>query len=427
MTAVEDNIIVLYEGLDQSKFVIATYLLQGPEAEDMLSRMISIAMEQTVGSSSYQIEGLRHLCDLYGGKLVGFFSVPDHESRSSQFGNKWKSYVVRIAYPVENTGYQIPMLLTMAIGDISLGGMIKLLDLDLPTSFVDSFQGPKFGLDGIREMLGGVKRSLVCTILKPCIGVDSKTAGEIFYLHAVGGADMIKDDELMVYLDDEKIEDRVRACISAEKRAFDETGEHTIYWVSITDTPMRMIEKAKRAIEAGANGLMLTPLTTGLSSMQMLAEDKDIVVPLFGHPAMLGAMSWSPDYGVSEHVLQGKLLRLAGADMNAIPVPYGRFTHLREQFLRLFNIAKSPMRNIKPMLTQSGGGLNPINAKNVLEDLGNDIVLVAGGSIQKHPRGLTAGIRAFRQAIEIYNNKLSQEEAKEKYVEYAEALHLWGN
>ena len=112
--------------------------------------------------------------------------------------------------------------------------------------------------------------------------------------------------------------------------------------------------------------------------------------------------------------------------MNAIPVPYGRFTHMREQFIRLLNIAKSPMRNIKPMITQSGGGLNPINAKNALDDLGNDIVLVAGGAIQKHPMGLTAGIRAFRQAIEAFNSKLTPEDAAKKFPEYAKAWDLWG-
>jgi len=32
--------------------------------------------------------------------------------------------------------------------------MIKLVDLDLPTRFLQAFQGPKFGLEGIRKYLG---------------------------------------------------------------------------------------------------------------------------------------------------------------------------------------------------------------------------------------------------------------------------------
>jgi len=427
MSAIEDNIIVLSEGLDLSKYVIATYLLQGPAEEDMLSRMAAIATEQTVGSGIYHMEKFKYLADQYGGRLIGFFSVPDHESRSSQNDQSWKTYVARVAFPVENTGYQIPMLLTMAMGDVSFSGMIKLLDLDLGSAFINAFQGPKFGLEGIRGLLGNPKRALVCTILKPCIGIDAKAAGDLFYQHALGGADMVKDDELMVYHGDMKVEDRVKACISAEKRAFEETGEHTIYWVSITDTPDNMREKAKRAIDAGANGLMMTPLTTGFSSMQMLAEDKNIQIPLFAHPAILGATSWSPNFGIAEHILIGKLTRLAGADMNAIPVPYGRFTHLREQFIRLLKIARSPMQHIKPMLTQSGGGLNPVNTRNVLEDLGNDIVLVGGGSVQKHPMGISAGLRAFRQAIDAYNDGLSPEEATKKYEEFRKAWELWGS
>jgi len=68
---------------------------------------------------------------------------------------------------------------------------------------------------------------------------------------------------------------------------------------------------------------MLTPLSTGITAVQMLAEDPATQVPIFGHPALLGATSWSPDYGISEHILIGKLFRIAGTDINAQPVRMG--------------------------------------------------------------------------------------------------------
>lgn len=425
MVASNDNIFALYEGVDLDSYIIATYLLQGPSNEDMLSRAEAIATEQTVGRAIYQTEGMDWLIKERGGKLIGLTPIPDHESRTTRSEGDWQRYIARVAFPIANINYQIPMLLTTVMGDVSMSGILKLVDLDLPPRFIKAFQGPKFGLEGIRSMLG-VPRPLICSILKPCVGVSYKQASEIFYQHAIGGADFIKDDELMAYGGDLRLEDRVHACIKAQKRAFEQTGDKTIYLVSITDRPDRVVDNAKRAIDAGANGLMITPLSTGIATIQMLAENPDIQVPVFGHPALLGASSWSPDFGIGEHILLGKLFRLAGVDINAIPVPYGRFTHLREKFLKLFKISKAPMGHIKPIITQTGGGINPINAAEVLADIGNDVILVAGGSIQVHPMGLSAGIRAIRQTIQAYMDKVPLAEAATQNKELGLAWEMWG-
>jgi 2,3-diketo-5-methylthiopentyl-1-phosphate enolase len=420
-----DNIIALSEGLDLDSFITATYLLQGPPTEDMLSRAEAIATEQTVGRAIYQLDGMEWLIKERGGKLLSLIPIPDHESRTTRTEGEWLRYIARVAFPIANINYQIPMLLTTVMGDVSMSGVLKLVDLDLPPQFIKAFQGPKFGMEGIRKTLG-VNRPLICSILKPCVGISAKQASEIFYQHAVGGTDVIKDDELMAYGGDLRIEDRVRACVEAQKRAYEETGEKTIYLTSITDRPDRVVENAKRAIEAGANGLMITPLSTGIGTIQMLAENPDIQVPIFGHPALLGATSWSPDFGISEHILIGKLFRLAGTDINAIPVPYGRFTHLREKFIKLFKISKAPMGHIKPVCTQCGGGINPINSAEVMADLGNDVMLVAGGSIQVHPMGISAGIRAIRQSIQAYVDKVPLAEAAKQHEELKLAWGLWG-
>lgn len=426
MAATLDELeIVISEGIDPTSFNIATYLMQGPAGEDMLGRAVAIAVEQTVGRGVYNLPGMERLIDERGGKLLSLIPVPDHENRTTRSEGEWQRYIVRVAFPIENCGFQIPMLLTMVMGDVSMSGMLKLVDLDLGSHYVEAFQGPKFGLQGIRSMVG-TDRPLICSILKPCVGIGAKQASEIFYSHAIGGADVIKDDELMVYSAEFRMEERVRACMEAEKRAFEETGEHTLYLTSITDRPDRVLDNARRAIDAGANGLMITPLSTGIATIQMLAENPDIQVPIFSHPALLGAMSWSPDFGISEHILVGKLFRLAGTDINAQPVPYGRFTHLREKFLKIFKVSKTPMGHIKPVFTQTGGGINPINAMNVLTDVGNDVMLVAGGSIQAHPMGLSAGIRAIRQCIQAYQDNIPLPEAAKKFTELGMAWDIWG-
>ncbi|NMC79809.1 MAG: ribulose 1,5-bisphosphate carboxylase [Chloroflexi bacterium] len=429
MPALEDHIVALNEGLDPASYVIGTFIIQGPSTDDMLQRAASFAVEQTVGRGIFSMpDELMHLLHERGGKVISLFSVPDHETRVTRQPGEWQRWVTRIAFPVENTGYQIPMLLTAVLSDISMGGMVKMVDLDLPSRFLEAFQGPKFGLAGVREVTHTSKshRPLVLTILKPCAGMSAKEAAAIFYEQALGGADFIKDDELMAYADDLRVEDRVRACMEAEKRAYEQTGEHVVYLANITDRPDRMRDSARRAIDAGAPGLMLTPLTTGIGALQMLAEDPEIQVPIFAHPGGLGSVSWSPDFGIAEHIYISKLFRIAGADLLAVPVPYGKFTHMREHFIKMFKMNASPMQHIKPVFTQTGGGVTPINTYTILQDLGDDVMLAAGGAIQQHPMGVTAGVRAMRQAIQAYVDKVPLAEAAKQHKELGVAYEKWG-
>jgi len=428
MPALEDGIVVMEEGLDLSSYVVGTFLIQGPSSDDMLQRAASFAVEQTVGRGIFSMPELNHLLHERGGKVIGLIPVPDHETRVTRQAGEWQRWIARIAFPVENTGFQIPMLLNAVLSDISMGGMVKMVDLEMGDRFVEAFQGPKYGAEGIRRMTGTLEshRPLICTILKPCAGMTAKEASDIFYQQALGGSDFIKDDELMAYSGDLKLEDRVRAVVAAEKRAFEQTGEHSIYLAHITDRPDRMRDNALRAIEAGAPGLMLTPLTTGIGALQMLAEDPNIQVPLFAHPGGLGSVSWSPDFGISEHIYVSKLFRLAGADMVAVPVPYGKFTHMREKFLRMFKLHSSPMKNIKTVFTQTGGGVTPVNSYAILQDIGSEVMLVAGGSIQQHPQGVVAGIRAMRQAIQAYLDKVPLAEAARQHPELGAAYEKWG-
>ena len=85
------------------------------------------------------------------------------------------------------------------------------------------------------------------------------------------------------------------------------------------------------------------------------------------------------------------------------------------------------MGHIKPMCTQTGGSINPINSVNVLNDVGNDVMLVAGGSVQVHPMGLSAGIKAIRQAIDAHDDGVDLKEAAKKNPELGEAWKIWGD
>ena len=72
-----------------------------------------------------------------------------------------------------------------------------------------------------------------------------------------------------------------------------------------------------------------------------------------------------------------------------------------------------------------GGGVHPGMVEKYIREVGCDIVLAAGGAVQGHPGGATAGAKAMRQAIEIVMSGEDFESAAREKKELSEALSLW--
>ncbi len=58
-----------------------------------------------------------------------------------------------------------------------------------------SFKGPKYGIEGVRELTGVNDRPLVGTIIKPKLGLVTKDHAQVAYESWYGGCDVVKDDE----------------------------------------------------------------------------------------------------------------------------------------------------------------------------------------------------------------------------------------
>jgi 2,3-diketo-5-methylthiopentyl-1-phosphate enolase len=302
---------------------------------------------------------------------------------------------------------------------------VKLIDLHLPKSFVQSFKGPKFGVSGLRELVGAHDRPLVVAMMKPALGMTPKESADVFYQLAIGGADAVKDDELLVTHPWSHLLDRVREHALAARSAYEETGHRTLHFANVTDRPDRLVENAHRAVEAGASGLMVDFMTVGISTLSMLADDPALDVPVLGHLAFAGAVYASPRTGVSSHLVLGKLPRLAGADLIVYPSPYGSLRYARSKHLRLANSMQAPLYGIRSILPTPGGGLHAGMVPALIEDLGLDHGFGAGGAIQGHPLGPAAGVRAVRQAIDAVARGESLRAAAIEHRELAAALEAW--
>lgn len=386
--------------------VVATYLLTEPVI-DQFERALTMAMDQTVGASTYRQKGTKRLIQRHGGKVVGLLEIPDHEHLDQPMATDgsreqpvMRTYLVQVAFPAVNAAGQLPMLLTTVFGDISQVGRIKLVDLVLPPTFLAGFRGPRHGVDGIRRLTGVHERPLVCAILKPCIGLSARQSARLFGELARGGADIVKDDELNGQNEPGQLRERVAAIAEERRQVEAEEGRRVLYMSNVTDRADRMLEKARIAVDAGADAVMLTAITTGWGALQQVTEDDAVGVPVYAHSALSAPLSMSPNYGMSSHLVLGKIPRLAGADMSSFSTPFGRFPARPEKWARLAKVLRSPMGALAPTMPLTGGGLDALVAAPALAALGPDVVLIGGGRVQGHPMGHRAGVRSLRLAID---------------------------
>lgn len=407
----------LPEGVnDEDDYLIATYYVELPSSWNTPKLAEMLAVEQSTGTWVAVPQETPEVRRKHVAKVTGVYEVPNYEFELPS-DIKERRYLVQMAFPVVNFGSQIPHLLTAVAGNISMAGKVKLLDLKFPKSYTEGFQGPKFGIDGIRKILGVPKRPLLNNMIKPCTGYPPKVGAELLYHVAKGGADSIKDDELMGNESFNRIEDRVPLYMEAVDKAEEETGEKTLYSVNVTGPVSSLLENAEMAVELGANSILVNYLTVGLSAMRMLAEDPSIDVPVMAHMDFAGAIYESPWSGVSSHLILGKLPRICGADIIVTPAPYGKARILKERYMEIIQQQVFPLRDIKPSMPMPSGGIATPMVEDVINDIGYDIMLGSGGAIHSHPMGPEAGTRAFRQAIDAVMDGKSIGDAMEEYEE----------
>ncbi|MFX0115897.1 MAG: RuBisCO large subunit C-terminal-like domain-containing protein [Candidatus Hodarchaeota archaeon] len=422
----------LHESIDLDEYVLGVYYAAFSSTLDPWYMGNVIIQEQTIGSYFPVHSDPKEILQKFSGKVIGVYEIPPYEIAVPP-EVKERQYILQVAYPLEGLDTQLPLLLTTLMGNISMGGKIKLLDICLPHSFLKEFQGPKFGIEGIRKQINVPDRPLLNNIDHAYNLEDGKA---LFYEAAMGGADFVKDDECMAgdvkYL---PLEDRVTSYMELRDKAKEETGEDTIYAVNITAGPDKLKENAYKAIDHEANGLMVNYLTVGLPVVRELTADPEIKVPILGHMDFAGVYYESPMSGISSFVIMGKLARLAGLDILVYPSAYSKAPFIRDKYLACTKALRYPFGPLKPVLPMPSGGVTPGIALKLMKDLGTDIMIGAGAGIHSHPQGTRAGAKAFRQVIDIGMKDLDEavedledylDDHEDGYGELRQALESWG-
>ena len=149
-------------------YIIGTYQVR-METKNIEKLALAVADEQTTGTWIKVSHDSADKTKDFGAKVVAIYEVPDlgYDRGNEQLP---PMHIVQIAFPMRNMGASLPMMLSTVFGNISASGMLKWIDVAFPKKYVAQFQGPKFGVEGLREKLGVYDRPLLNAMIKPNIG-----------------------------------------------------------------------------------------------------------------------------------------------------------------------------------------------------------------------------------------------------------------
>jgi ribulose-bisphosphate carboxylase large chain len=335
---------------------------------------------------------------------------------------------VRIAHPHRNFGPRIPNLLSAVCGEgpFFCPGIpiIKLLDIELPDAFLRHFEGPKFGVAGLREQLKAYDRPIFFGVIKPNIGLPPEPFCEAGYQSWLGGLDVAKDDEMLADADWSPLAERSRLLGAARREAEAETGTPKIYLANITDEVDRLIELHDIAVANGANALLLNAMPVGLSAARMLRRHTR--VPLIAHFPFIAAFSRLERYGVHARVIT-KLQRLAGFDAIIMPGFGARMMTADEEVMQCVDACLGEMGPIARSLPVPGGSDWAGTLADVYARLGTvDFGFVPGRGVFGHPHGPRGGAASIRQAWAAIAQGISIAEHARSHPELQAALEAFG-
>ncbi|UUZ96460.1 hypothetical protein LJK87_20440 [Paenibacillus sp. P25] len=345
-------------------------------------------------------------------------------------GNKGEYHrgIVKIAFPYENIGPSIPNLLATVAGNLfeleELSGL-RLIDLELPVSFRERYEGPKFGIAGTRELTGVWGRPVIGTIIKPNLGLSPDQSRLIVRELASSGIDFIKDDEVNGNPPFAPLAERVKAAMEEIERAAERTGKKTMYAFNITDDWDLMLRHLDTVVKHGGNCVMVSINSIGLAGVAHLRKHAPVCI--HGHRNQWGMLSRCPSLGMSFTPYQ-KLCRLVGVDHLHVNGLNNKFYESNASVIGSVRECLTPMREasdtVLPVLSSKQWAGAAPETYRTLQTV--DLMNIAGGGIHGHPGGPGAGFRSLVQGWEAALAGIPLEEHARTHTELRQALETFG-
>ncbi len=409
--------------------ITATYLVETPLALDRAAAVL--AGEQSSGTFVAvpgETEELKHRFAARVEKITPLETVGQPALPGCRPpGGTFQRAEVVVSWPVENMGWNLPVLVSTLQGnlyELSQFSGLKLMDFELPPSFGQHFGGPKFGVAGTRWLTQVEGRPLIGTIIKPSIGLTPQQTAELVGKLAEAGIDFIKDDELMGDPSHSPFNDRVDAVMRVINAHAERTGKKVMYAFNISDEMCSMQRHYDKVVSAGGTCVMVSLNSVGVAGVRKICEFGKLAI--HGHRNGWGMLNRHPLLGMDFAAYQ-KIWRLTGVDQIHVNGIGNKFWESDDSVVHSIEACQKPLfngKNIMPVVSSGQwGGQAPETYRRTKTI---NLLYLAGGGILAHPEGPAAGVRSLQRWWEAAVQGLTREEAVKKYPELQASVSKFG-
>ena len=304
-------------------------------------------------------------------------------------------YEIVLSFSGDLPGTDLTRWLNLLLGNCSMLPGVTLVDLEIPEGLLGGFAGPRYGVEGVRQLVSVPNRPLLATALKPR-GAPVSDLQKICRDFVEGGGDVIKDDHNLIDDSHERFLERVVACVESIRSS--ESGRRVLYLVNLMGPAEELDRRLEDALNAGADGGLVAPWVLGLDRTRKLIADHPGVY--LGHPSMSGVYTRSGG-GIASRLVHGTFARLAGIDGSVFVNAGGRFSPTREEGRSVARKLKEPLGNLLQGWAVPAGGMSPERVPEMLADYGSDVMILIGGAILADERGVRIATEELSEALEF--------------------------
>jgi ribulose-bisphosphate carboxylase large chain len=389
--------------------VLALFRVTPQPGVDPIEAAAAIAGESSTATWTVVWTDLLTACDIYRAKAYKVDPVPGA-------ADQYFSYIAYECDLFEEAS--LANLTASIIGNVFGFKAVKALrleDMRMPYAYLKTFQGPATGVIVERERLDKFGRPLLGATVKPKLGLSGKNYGRVVYEGLRGGLDFLKDDENINSQPFMRWRERFSYVMEGVNRAAAASGEVKGSYLNVTAATMEaMYERSEFAKTIGSVIIMIDLVIgyTAIQSMAYWSRKNDMILHL--HRAGNSTYARQKNHGINFRVIC-KWMRMAGVDhihagtvvgkLEGDPLMVKGFYNVLLDGVTPVNLPQglffeqdwAALRKVMPV---ASGGIHCGQMHQLLDLLGEDVVLQFGGGTIGHPDGIQSGATANRVALE---------------------------
>lgn len=366
------------------EFVSATYRLRCPAGDaERLARQI--ALEQTVEVPEELID-----CPRIRNEVMGRVRSVTPVAGCAE------SFDAVVDYPADVAGAHVGQMWNLLFGNISLKRGVRLCDVELPPSVRRCFPGPRYGIDGVRALIGVHGRPLLATALKPR-GSSAEHLAGLAAAFARGGGDVVKDDHNLVDPTFDAFRERIDRCFEAVEEVNARTGRRTLYAPNLSPPVADLKRYTDHLLHRGVRAALIAPMLLGMDAVRELTRGSSLV--WLAHPTFTGCFFNDPHHGIEPGLLLGHWFRWLGCDVTIFPNHGGRFTFSSAECASIAAAARRSDPDYRACWPAPAGGMSFAQLPEMAAEYGADAQFLIGGALLRDSTDLESSTRKYREQL----------------------------